>query len=162
MKDLIIISGAPGSGKSTLAKSLKEKLASVEVEFSALRNFHLDSEWKKKSEKEEQMAFDNFLFIIRNYLSHGYKNIIVHDFQDFRVPQICSEFNNSIVITLIADDSELKKRIVGRNSGFKDVTKAIEWNKNIKNTSPLPNEYRIDNTKKTEDETFKEVLNLLK
>lgn len=162
MKDLIIIAGAPGSGKSTLTKSLREKLSSVEIEFSVFRNFHLDSEWKNKNEKEENMAFENFLFVVRNYLSHGYKNIIVHDFQDFRIPQLLAEFKNSIVITLVVDDSELKKRITNRNSGFKDVTKAIEWNKNIKNTPPLPNEYRIDNTKKMEAETFKETLKILK
>ncbi len=124
MKDLIIIAGAPGSGKSTLTKSLREKLSSVEIEFSVFRNFHLDSEWKNKNEKEENMAFENFLFVVRNYLSHGYKNIIVHDFQDFRIPQLLAEFKNSIVITLVVDDSELKKRITNRNSGFKDVTKA--------------------------------------
>ena len=161
MKDLIIISGAPGSGKSTLAKSLKQKLASVEVEFSALRNFHLDSEWKNKGEKEEQMTFENFLFIVRNYLSHGYKNIIVHDFQDFRISQLSAEFKNSVIITLIADDSELKKRITDRNDGWKDTTRAIEWNKNLKITLPLPNEYRIDNTKKTKEETLSEVLKIL-
>ena len=161
MNDLIIIAGAPGSGKSTLAGSLKEKLSSVEVEFSALRNFHLDHEWKNKSQAEEQLSFENFMFIVRNYLSHGYKNIIIHDLQDFRVQQVFDEFKNSIIITLVTDDSELERRIVNRNEGFKDTVKAIEWNRNLKKAPLLPNEYRIDNTVRSAGETLKEALNIL-
>lgn len=161
MRDVIVIAGAPGSGKSSVAELLSEKLGSPNIDFGDLRNFHLDPEWKNKNDEEEKIAFENLLFIIRNYLGHDYHDIIVHDLPDFRVPQMAKEFPNSITFTLAPSSTELEKRIGARKSGFKDVAKAIEWNENIRKRPPLPNEHRMDNTLRTPRETLEEVLKIL-
>lgn len=158
MKDIIIISGAPGSGKSSLGRALKNKLDSVEIPFSDLRNFHLDKEWKNKSEKEEKMSYENLLSVIRNYLSHDYHNVIVHDLQDFRVAELAKEFPNSVVITLLADSECIRERIEERKAGWKDVEKAIAWDEKLRSLPILPNEHRIETTQKSIEEVLSEVL----
>ena len=163
MKNLIVIAGAPGSGKSTLASSLKEKLDSTWIDYGKFREFHLDRDWKKANDKEEQLAFENLLLVVKNYLKHGYKNVIVDDLRDFRIQQIPKEFKEGdyIIISLVLDDVELEKRITTRNDGWKNVPDAQAWNNALKDRAILSNEYKIDTTHKTPEETLKEVLRLL-
>jgi adenylate kinase family enzyme len=85
---LIVIGGAPGSGKSTLAAQLRDLLRGPWIDFGKLREFHLERDWSNQSDEEEAMAFENLVGIIRNYVRHGYRNIIVEDFQDRRVQQV--------------------------------------------------------------------------
>ena len=88
MPQLIVIGGAPGSGKSTLAGSLRAILRGPVIDFGRLREFHLERDWSNQSAEEEAMTFENLLSIIRNYVRHGHRNIIVEDLQDHRVQQI--------------------------------------------------------------------------
>ena len=67
MPRLLFIGGAPGSGKTTVSRILHEKFQSVMIDFGTLREFHLDDLWTKESETEEQMAFENLVFILKNY-----------------------------------------------------------------------------------------------
>ena len=161
MVDVIAIAGAPGSGKSSLAELLRDKLSSTNIDYGRLREFHLDREWKSQSDQEEQITFENLLLIIRNYLHHNYRNIIIHDLRDFRVQQMPAEFQNSIIITLIPENSELEKRIRLRNEGWKDTAEAIKWNESVKSKPLLPNEYRIDNTDQAPEKTLDEVIKIL-
>ncbi len=164
MKKLIVISGSPGSGKSTICSLLKEKLNSPYIEFSSLQEFHLNNEWTNWNEDGEKMAFENLIFVLKNYIKHGYKNIILTDLRDERVQEIPKYFEaeNFIIISLtIGNDDELKKRIVDRNSGFKNVQEALEWNEHVKVRPVLQNEYKIDNTHNRPERTLEEVLKLL-
>ncbi|KKT90616.1 MAG: hypothetical protein UW93_C0027G0004 [Parcubacteria group bacterium GW2011_GWC1_45_13] len=164
MKKLIVISGSPGSGKSTICSLLKEKLNSPYIEFSSLQEFHLDNEWKNWSEDGEKMAFENLIFVLKNYIKHGYKNVILTDLRDSKVQEIPRYFENEnfVIITLtVENDDELKKRIVDRNSGFKNVQEALDWNKDVKARPTLQNEYKIDNTHNRPEQTLEEVLKLL-
>jgi adenylate kinase family enzyme len=86
--DLIVIAGAPGSGKTTVADLLHSTLKSPYIDFGYIREFHLDRDWKDESPREEQMSFENLVYILKNYIRYGYKNIIVIDLKDFRVQQI--------------------------------------------------------------------------
>ena len=143
MKDLIILAGAPGSGKSTIGELLREKEGFPLIEFGWLRQGHLDNKWSNATPEEEQMAFENLVFIIKNYWQHGYKNIIVNDLKADKITTLAETFkekNYIIVSLIIADDEELKRRILGeRDSGFKNVGVAIEWNKALRSRSTLPN-----------------------
>jgi len=165
---LIIISGAPGSGKTTITNLLSQKLNFPPmIDFGEIRNFHLDREWKRVSKKEEKMSFENLVFIIKNYKKYSYKNIIINDLEDCRIQQIPKLFSKIkyVIISLIMEDNkELEKRVldIKRDSGFRNVKKAIEWNKKLKKRKLLKNEFRIDNTHNKPKETIKEILKILK
>ena len=83
MHELIIVRGASGSGKTTICKLLKKKLACPYLELDWLREYHLDQKWTLENKKEEKVAFENLILIAKNYIKHGYKNLMVShlDFQ---------------------------------------------------------------------------------
>lgn len=163
MLDFIFIGGAPGTGKTTTAKLLQEKLNSPRLELSWIRGFHLDREWKNMTKQEEQMSFENILFILRNYIKYGYKNVIVNDFEDFRIKQLPELFHDAkyVIFSLILnDDEELRKRVLteSRDSGFRDFEKSVNWNKELKEREVLKNEIKIDNTNNTPEQTVQIIL----
>lgn len=163
--DLFVIAGAPGSGKTTVADLLHRALASPYIDFGYIREFHLDPEWKDQSPREEQMSFENLVYILRNYLRYGYTNIIVTDLQDFRVQQIPELFagRSYLIATLIiGSDDELASRIEQRNDGWRDVGRAVAWNRRIQERPLLVGEHRIDNTHNEPEWTLEMILQLAK
>ena len=147
MIDLLFIGGAPGTGKSTLAALLQAALESVWIDFGALRQLHLDPEWSNTSEEEHEMAFENLVFLLRNYLRYGYRNLIVDDLQDWRLGDLSQEFADRsfrIITLVLPDEGEHRERIESRNSGWRDVNRAIAWNRDVLNRPLFPHETRID------------------
>ena len=166
MPALLFIGGSPGSGKTTVSLLLHEIFQSVMIDFGTLREFHLDTWWTKQSEKEEQMTFENLIFILKNYIRNGYKNVIVNDLKDFRIEQIPQAFagDDFLIVTLVVhDDEELRARVLNpeRNSGFRDVEKALAWNRAVIERAAVKNEYKLDNTANTPEETAREIINLI-
>jgi dephospho-CoA kinase len=166
MPSLIIIGGAPGSGKTTVSNLLHETFQSVMIDFGTLREFHLDNWWTKQSEKEEQMAFENLIFILKNYIRNGYKNVIVNDLKDFRIEQIPNIFADEdyLIVTLVLhDDDELRSRVLNpdRDSGFRDVERALAWNRAVIERPTVKNEYKLDNTANRPQDTAQEIMNLI-
>jgi len=166
MPSLVVVGGAPGSGKTTVSKLLYETLQSPMIDFGDLRNFHLDFLWKKANKQEEQMSFENIIYILKNYIRNGYKNVIVNDLQDFRIQQIPQIFENDdyMIVTLVLyDDEELKARVLNpsRDSGFRDVERALAWNQAVIERPALKNEYKLDNTVNRSEETAQEIINLI-
>ena len=126
--DLLVIAGAPGSGKTTVSDILYATLQSPYIDFGDVRNFHLDDEWSNQSLREEQMSFENLVYILKNYVRYGYKNVILNDLKDFRVQQISELFaeHDYLIATLVIEsDDELAARIKNRNSGFINVERAL-------------------------------------
>ena len=167
MKDFIFIAGCPGSGKTTISKLLYQKLNHPPmVDFGILRELHLERDWSNASKKEEQMAFENLVFMLKNYRKNGYKNVLVNDLQDFRIRQIPQYFSKTkyIIVSLILnEDNELKKRVLGpRDSGFKDVNSALDWNRKLLARKTVKNEYKIDNTHRNPNTTVKSIRGLIK
>jgi len=160
--NIIILAGAPGSGKTTIAKVLQTKLDCPLIDFGWIREFHLDKKWKKANLKEENMSFENLVFIIKNYIHYGYRNIIVNDLNKDKVIKLTKIFKNSIIITLVVNQKELEKRVktVGRDSGFKDVKMALEYNEEWKKAR-LKNELKIENSHKSTKKTVSEILRIL-
>ena len=166
MPSLIFIGGAPGSGKTTVSNLLHETFQSVMIDYGILREFHLDTWWTKQSEKEEQMTFENLVFIGKNYIRNGYKNVIVNDLKDFRIEQIPEAFaeDDFLIVTLfVHDDDELRARVLNptRDSGFRDAERALAWNRAVIERPAVRNEYKLDNTLNTPEETAREIINLV-
>ena len=163
--DLIVIAGAPGSGKTTVADLLHRTLASPFIDFGYIREFHLDPEWKKQSSREEQMSFENLVYIIKNYIRYGYQNIIVTDLKDFRVqqiPELFAEYSYLITTMIISSDDELPLRIRKRDDGWRDVARAQAWNKQIQERPLLVGEHRIDIPHNEPERTLEVILQLAK
>ncbi len=165
MKDFIIIGGSPGVGKSTIARLLRDKLDSPWIDFGKLREFHLDREWKKADSTEEEMTFENALFMLKNYAGHGYKNVIIDDLKDDKIERMPSELKDHeyVIITLFISDKDLlAERIKDRNEGFTDVLAAQEWNDRVMKRNSLPNEYKFDRISDTPEMTLEKILAHLK
>lgn len=163
---LIFIAGSPGTGKTTVSKLLRDKLNSPYIDFGWLREFHLDREWKKANEKEEQMAFDNLVFMLKNYIKNDYKNVIVTDLLEKRIAQIHELFqpDEYIIFTLtVSDDEELKRRVLEptRDSGYRNFEEAIAWNRREMERSIFQNETKIDTLDKSPEEVVKIIIEQL-
>src|SRR3954467_13070947 len=146
MPELIVIGGAPGSGKSTLAAGLRALLRGPWIDFGRLREFHLERDWSNQSPEEELMTFENLLGIIRNYVRHGYTNIIVDDLRDHRIQQIPSALHDvplQILTLVVSNASELKRRIISRNDGWRDPDAAVEWNQSVIDRACVERERKI-------------------
>jgi dephospho-CoA kinase len=166
MAYIIVLSGAPGSGKTTITKLLHQHFQSVMIEIGWLRQFHLDPAWLKASWSEEAMSFENLLFIIRNYLKHGYDYILVNDLEDHRIQQIPSLFEAdqfTIISLVIADDEVLKRRVLDpdRDSGYRDCSTAIASNQALMNRPLLANEHKFDNTSLAPEEASQQIIRLV-
>jgi broad-specificity NMP kinase len=166
MTDLIVIAGAPGSGKTTVSKLLWKRLDNPPIiDFGTLQDFHLDRAWSNWSKSNESIAFENVLFIVRNYIRHGFRNIIVNDFQDFRIRQMPGLFSKRdyVIITLFSSNSkELTSRIKRRKSGFTNAKKAVIWNDMVIRRRRLKNEHKIDTYRNTPAQTVRKILTILK
>lgn len=145
--DLIVIAGGPGVGKSTVSLALARSLGSPCLEFSVLREPHLDPAWSNASPAEHEMAWENLQFIVRNYLKHGYRNVVVTDLRDERVRQVAQVFGDleyRIVTLVIADEAELRRRVGARVDGFMNVEAAVDWNAAVRARPQLPRETKIE------------------
>lgn len=111
------------------------------------------------------MSFENLVFILKNYIRNGYKNVIINDLKDDKALKLAKIFSRRKIalVSLVVRDEELRKRVIDpqRDSGFRDVERALEYNKMLKQRKPLKNELRIDNTHNDPRKTVKEILNYL-
>lgn len=166
MYDFIFLLGAQGSGKTTIARILKEKLSSPHIDFDWLRDFHLNKTWSNTCDSEHEMSLENLLFILRNYKKHGYYNVILGGFRENDIKRVLNELKDEkyIVITLILTDEEtLKQRVLteSRDSGFRDFEESIKFNRRLREDLKFPNEYKIDNTNQSPEETANQIKDLL-
>jgi broad-specificity NMP kinase len=166
MRDFIFVAGAPGTGKTTICKLLSQKLVSPYVEFSYFRQMHLDETWSNATPLEEQMAFENLLFTLKNYSHYGYKNVIVTDFEDERVQQLPGLFPKSdyLIVTLyVSTYEELKARVLNpeRDSGYRNYQAAWAWNVGVQERATLRNEHKLDNSAESPAEIVETILRLV-
>ncbi len=166
MYDFLFLLGAQGSGKTTIAKLLKVKLGSPHIDYDWIRDLHLNSEWSNTNDSENEMSFENLIFILRNYKKHNYHNVLVGGFTEKDIEKVLSEFKNDkyIVITLfLTNEEELKKRVLmeSRDSGFRDFEQSIKFNKRLREELKFTNEYKIDNTNQSPEEIANQIKDLL-
>lgn len=166
MYNFIFILGTQGAGKTTISRLLKEKLNSVHIDYDWIRGFHLNKEWKNATDAEEEMSFENLLFLLKNYAKHNYENVIVGGFTEKNIEKVLSELKDykNIVITLyLSNDEVLKQRVLteSRDSGFRDFEESIQFNKKLRDELHYPNEHKVNNTNQTPEETTNQIVGLL-
>jgi hypothetical protein len=61
---------------------------------------------------------------------------------------------------VINDDNELALRVRNRTEGFRDVQRALAWNKQIQERPLVTSEHRIDNTHNEPKRTLDVILRL--
>ena len=147
MLDLIVLGGAPGSGKSTVAELLRDHFQSPMIDFGWLREWHLDPSWQRANPQEEEMAFENLVFVLHNYRTYGYRRVIVHDLQEQRlhdIPVRCAALRYAIFTLVLTDDAKLRQRIGNRPDGFRNVERALAWNQAVCARPTMLHEYKID------------------
>ena len=166
MYDFIFLLGAQVSRKTTIARILKEKLSSPHIDFDWIRDFHLNKGWSNASDAEEEMSFESLIFLLKNYIKHNYKNIIVGGFTEENINKILEELKDYkyiVVMLILTDDEILKKRVLteSRDSGYRDFARSIEFNKKLNDELKFPNEQKIDNTNQKPEETANQIIKLL-
>jgi adenylate kinase family enzyme len=166
--DFIIIHGSPGNGKTTVAQELHKRIESPWFEFGWIPEFTNKNPHTKITQKEEeQMSFENLLMVCKNYIKHGYDNVILTDFDDIRMldfPVVFQEYKY-IIITLFSENDEvIKNRILTRDNGndFRDWQCSFNQNKKIINRKALPNEYRIRSDNQSVIQIADKIVELLK
>lgn len=162
--DLIVIAGSPGSGKSTLCGVLQTLLNAPYFEFSNLRQPHLNDAWSNTSPEEEEMAFENLIFVVNNYLNHGYRPVIITDLTDERVGKMDEAFkhlNYRIFTLLLQNEDVIRTRIAARTEGFTNISWALDWNRQVQNRPPFPNEQKIIADNRTPEMLAEEIIQKL-
>jgi len=165
---VIIIGGSPGCGKTTLGEALKGVLKGPWIDYGRLRDFHLQNleTWSDANDTEESLTAENLVWITRNYLKHGYHNILIDDLQDERILCLASVFEDlsdrlQIFTLYLSDNNELCRRITTRNSGWKNTQRAVEWNELVMQRATLKQEHKIDVSQLTPKEVLDRVLQIL-
>ena len=85
------------------------------------------------------MAFGHLVFILRSYLRHGYKHVLVTDLKEAKIRDILETFGKEerLLVNLVANDSVIRRRIGSRTEGFTNVEAASAYSQRIVTSPPL-------------------------
>lgn len=163
--DFIFIHGAPGTGKSSLAWALQARLQSPCFEFGWIPEFRVKTNSTISWEEEEAFAFENLALVLRNYVRHGFGNIIVTDLRDCVIRQIPRRFQRHryVLVTLYARDEEIiKSRVLNesRSSVYRDWQEAITINRAILSRPLMKHEVRLDSDRNSTGALVEEIVRL--
>lgn len=167
MADLIVVHSSPGNGKTTISSKLHEFYKTPWFEFGWIPEFrNLNPHTEISYMDEEKMTFESLVLVAKNYIRHGFGNVILSDLNDRRMIDIANEFKDYrfVIVTLYSEDDEIiKSRILERNNGntYKNFEESIEINRKIKQRKLLPNEYRIRTDNHSDDEVAEQVKQII-
>ena len=164
--DFIFIHGTPGTGKSSLAWALQAKFQSPCFEFGWIPEFRVKRNSTITYEEEEALAFENLTLVVKNYVRHGFDNIIITDLHDHIIRQLADAFAgyDYILVTLWMDDEEaLKARVLDelRSSGYRDWQAAVALNREIARRPLMKNEVRFNSARNSVEQLVVQVGTLI-
>lgn len=147
--DLIIIHGAPGTGKTSVAQALHKRLGTPWFEFGWIPEFRRKGEVEISYEEEERLSFENLCLVVRNYLRHGFGNILLTDLRDPYVNRALRSFARRdllLVMLVCSDQEQLKRRVLDetRTSGYRDWQEALRLNQGYMARQQYRRELRLD------------------
>lgn len=164
---IIIMHGSPGNGKTTMANKLHEYFKSPWFEFGWIPEFNnLNPHTEMSFKDEEEMTFETLTIVIRNYMKHGFENLILSDLNDVRLLEIPAVFHDFdyIIFTLFSEEDDvIKNRILTRDNGneYRNYDESIKLNRIIKKRKRLPNEFRLRSDNQTPDELLKQIVEII-
>lgn len=77
------------------------------------------------------------------YLSHGYR-LVLDDLRDFDAVAAAGRFPATQLVSLVAPDDVLRKRLAARRGGFRDAEASISRNALIRARPCIAGELRFD------------------
>ena len=76
LREVIVVLGGLGTGRHELARNISRQLYySIHINFDDVRKLHLKSR-TERGPMERALTFDNNIMLIKNYVAHGYYNIV--------------------------------------------------------------------------------------
>ena len=163
---VILMNGAPGTGKTTVSALLHEKLKCPWFEFGWIPEFRcLNPHTEISYEEEEQLSFENLMLVTKNYLRHGYEQVILSDLSMERVLEAAEILKDSqpVIVTLTADEETIRTRVRTRNNGneYRDEDGASEINARILASNAHPCEVRMDTANTPPEKMAEDIIRLL-
>jgi dephospho-CoA kinase len=166
MADIIFFTGAPGSGKSTAAAKLHELTGAPWFEFGWIPEFRrLNPHTEISYEQEAQLSMENLTMVAKNYLRHGFTNVIISDLGDADIVQMYAAFDgySRKIIRLYCDDETTKTRVLTRDNGneFRDWEAALRISREIAARPMLTDEAAFDSAKMSPEEIAQAILQII-
>jgi shikimate kinase len=164
--DFIFIHGAPGTGKSTLAWALQNQLQSPCFEFGWIPEFRVKRDSTITWEEEESLSFENLTLVVKNYVRHGFENIIITDLCDHivqTIPEVFAGYSYRLITLWMDNDELLKSRVLeeSRSSGYRNWQESLEINRTILARDLMLNEVRFNSAQLSVDQLVAYVLETL-
>lgn len=164
---VIFIGGAPGIGKSTLARHLKKEFpGGVTLESDMLWSCINAVNWHDQDQGWESLK--QSLFLAQKYLKSGFSPVTVVNVFTTRTLERVFEllekvklFTDFKIVSLYTSEAELKRRVVNRESGWKDLEGCYFCNRDVQ-TQRFENQLLIDTTDLDQDAVRNKVLMFLK
>lgn len=161
MNKLYVITGPAGVGKSTISYEIGKRLEkSVVIEGDTIYNFFVGGRIKPwYPDAPLELFWDNALMLIESYLKNGYDVVFNYIIKNNNLEMIQDRFQDYEVIfkCLLVDEKTIVKRDLLREEENQMGERSIILLKEFIECN-YPDEYIIDSSKMTIDETVDKIM----
>jgi len=160
---LIMIRGPPGVGKSTLGTIFWKALPNgAVVEVDSLRHMQSNTGWQENF-KNYKFAIKQAVMLVNSFLHDGFFPVIIIDSFEPKIFTYIKQYLHMpyIVITLMANQEELIRRVRGREKGYKNEADILNIRIQLLNDN-LNDDIVIDTTNLKANEVFERINEIIK